>query len=371
MADSVHLARWLSQFADEAIDFTIFPSSPHRHIHPMIASHIRAQSSQLSVTIEPPYMKLLALPFSALDIVLGNRLRSRVLRRLMSNQAFDVVHAVELQHAGYLVLGAGLQQNELPLYVTNWGSDIYWFRQFPRHREKIVALLKLADVYSAECSRDINLAREMGFTGVVRPIIPNSGGIDVNRLPVASEPPSHRRTIIIKGYTQFVGRALVALRACELIAEQLTGYEVLIYSASPAARFRALKLRFAHRVKVRIIKKRTSHDDMLRHFSRSRVYMGISLSDGISTSLLEAMATGCYPIQTGTGCADEWLSAGSGSIVSPDSPEEVAQHLREALTNDELVDEAAIINRARIEEKANSTSVSSIARMFYSRKPDH
>ena len=316
-------------------------------------------------------MRFLALPLSAFDIILAGRLRSWVLRRLMSKQAFDVVHAVELQHAGYLVLGAGFHRNESLLYVTNWGSDIYWFRQFPRHRDKIVALLKLADVYSAECSRDVDLAREFGFTGVVMPVIPNSGGIDLSRLPVASEPPSRRRAIIIKGYTQFVGRALVALRACELIAEQLTGYEVLIYSASPLARFRALKLRFVHRVRVRIIKKRTSHDDMLRHFSRSRVYMGISLSDGISTSLLESMATGCYPIQTGTGCADEWLSARSGSIVPPDSPEEVARHLREALTNDELVDAAAITNRATIAERANSTAVSSVARAFYATRIDH
>ena len=36
MADSVHLARWLSQFIDQPIDFTIFPSSPHRRIHPLL-----------------------------------------------------------------------------------------------------------------------------------------------------------------------------------------------------------------------------------------------------------------------------------------------------------------------------------------------
>ena len=135
------------------------------------------------------------------------------------------------------------------------------------------------------------------------PVIPNSGGVDVSGLPKDSLPPSQRKKIIIKGYTGFVGRALTALRALEQVADCLDGYEVLIYSASLRVRSRALVLRLKHRVTIRIIKKRTPHAVMLRHFSESRIYIGISLSDGISTSLLEAMATGCYPIQTGTSCA--------------------------------------------------------------------
>jgi hypothetical protein len=76
MADSVHLARWLSQFVDQHIDFTLFPSSPHRHIHPKIKEIIASPSNQMTVTIQPSSMRWLALPLSALDIPFNNLISS-------------------------------------------------------------------------------------------------------------------------------------------------------------------------------------------------------------------------------------------------------------------------------------------------------
>ena len=34
MADSVHTARWLRQFDSDEIEFVLFPSTPHRRVHP-------------------------------------------------------------------------------------------------------------------------------------------------------------------------------------------------------------------------------------------------------------------------------------------------------------------------------------------------
>ena len=105
MADSVHLARWLSQFVDQPIDFTLFPSSPHRRIHPKLKELIASPSNRMTIVLKPPTMKWLALPLSAIDIPFNNFFRSKILRRLISNQVFDLVHVLELQHAGYLLLG--------------------------------------------------------------------------------------------------------------------------------------------------------------------------------------------------------------------------------------------------------------------------
>ena len=365
MADSVHVARWLSQFVDQPIDFTLFPSSPHRRIHPGIKQIVHSEKGEMTVVIKPALMRWLAFPLSALDLFLANVSRSRLLRRVIEHETFDLIHVMELQHAGYLLVDTGLTPNLPKVFVTNWGSDIYWFQQFPKHKQRIVELLDIASAYSAECHRDIEIVRNLGYSGVVMPVIPNSGGVDVNGLPKDSSPPSQRKKIIIKGYTGFVGRALTALRALEQVADCLDGYEVLIYSASLRVRLRALVLRLKHRVTIRIIKKRTPHAVMLRHFSESRIYIGISLSDGISTSLLEAMATGCYPIQTGTSCASEWLASTSGAIVGPSDLAEIGQHTREAITNDALVDDAAKANIAIIKSRASTQVVSSVALGFY------
>ena len=366
MADSVHLARWLSQFIDQPIDFTLFPSSPHRHIHPKLKNLISSASQQMTVTLKPPSMRWLALPLTALDIPFNNFFRSQLLRRLITKQKFDLIHVLELQHAGYLLLGTKLAPNLPKVFITNWGSDIYWFQQFPKHKQKIIQLLKIASFYSAECHRDIDIVKQLGYTGKTMPVIPNSGGINLDEIPKDSLPPSQRKKIMIKGYTGFVGQALVALKACELAADHLKGYEVVIYSASLKTRIRAIKLRHFHKIRVTILKKRTPHHEMLKHFSEARVYIGISLSDGISTSLLEAMATGCYPIQTNTSCANEWISENSGLIVEPFKPLGLAAAIRSTLISDQKVDEAKLINEDIIYTSASIRKIQELAQAFYS-----
>ena len=367
MADSVHLARWLSQFVDQSIDFTLFPSSPHRRIHPILKNLIASTSQQMTVTLKPPSMQWLALPLSALDIPFNNFFRSQLLRRLITQQKFDLIHVLELQHAGYLLLGTKLAPNLPKVFITNWGSDIYWFQQFPKHKQKIIQLLNIANFYSAECQRDIEIVRHLGYVGKTMPVIPNSGGINMDEIPKNSLPPSQRKKIMIKGYTGFVGQALVALRACELAAKHLREYEVVIYSASLKTRISAIKLRHFHQIRVTILKKRTPHHEMLKHFSEARVYIGISLSDGISTSLLEAMATGCYPIQSDTSCANEWLTSNSSSIVSSGSIEVTSKALKSALCDDRLVDEISEINLKTIDNLASIQYVRTVALDFYTR----
>ena len=365
MADSVHVARWLSQFVDQPIDFTLFPSSPHRKIHPMLKKLITSTSQQITVEIRPLSMRWLALPLSALDIPFRNFFRSRLLRRIIEDNSYDLIHVLELQHAGYLLLDTKLTNTLPKVFITNWGSDIYWFEQFPIHKRKIVQLLKIASYYSAECQRDIEIVQRLGYSGATMPVIPNSGGIDLDELPKNSLPPSQRRKIMIKGYTGFVGQALIAIKACELAAKQLRGYEVVIYSSSIKSRIRALKLRHIHKVQVTILKNRTPHSEMLQRFSEARIYIGISLSDGISTSLLEAMATGCYPIQTDTACANEWFTTRSGSTVKPDDLRQVSEFVQLALTSDSLVDSSGQINIQTIISRASVTNISATAIGFY------
>jgi glycosyltransferase involved in cell wall biosynthesis len=365
MADSVHLARWLSQFIDQPIDFTLFPSSPHRHIHPKLKNLITSDSQQMTVTLKPPSMRWLALPMSALDIPFNNFFRSQLLRRLITQQKFDLIHVLELQHAGYLLLGTKLAPNLPKVFITNWGSDIYWFQQFPKHKQKIIQLLKIASFYSAECHRDIDIVKQLGYTGKTMPVIPNSGGINLEEIPKDSLPPSQRKKIMIKGYTGFVGQALVALKACELAADHLKGYEVVIYSASLKTRLRALKLQHFHQIQVTILKKRIPHHEMLTHFSEARAYIGISLSDGISTSLLEAMATGCYPIQTNTSCAGEWITKHSGNLIPPNNPILLSETLRDVLSNGQLVDDACIDNLAVMTARGTDSHVIHQSESFY------
>src|SRR5262249_13105764 len=160
------------------------------------------------------------------------------------------------------------------------------------------------DFYSCECHRDVELARRFGFRGTVLPVYPVSGGFDLDYVTGLRTPgpTSKRRLIVLKGYQHFAGRALTGLAALRMCAADLHGFRVAIYKAVPEVEMAAELFTHDTGIPVDIVPP-CSHDDMLRLFGRARAYVGLSISDGISTSLLEAMAMGAFPIQSFTACA--------------------------------------------------------------------
>lgn len=365
MLDSIHSARWLGQFKDEDLEILIFPSSPHRRIRPelklLLKNHSRAQYKLV------PLGRILGLPLWIVDKVADNHFRGTLIRLFIRSFQPEIVHALELQNAGYAVL-KGLEKGKKPkglsLITTNWGSDIFWFRQFPKHRARLRKLLQLSDYYSAECSRDLKLASDLGFSGTFMPVIPNAGGFSVEALNQKLAPGSSRKTIAIKGYDGWVGRAKVALDAISGMAEELKDYDFVVYSANLSTQLKARQV--GAKTGLRIDAKgkgALSHKEVLDLFATSKIYIGLSESDGISTSLLEAMAMGAIPVQTATACCDEWFSD-SGVAVREISPEAVRIAIRKALALAE--DQSfAVRNRETIRERAASEKVSAVAQTFY------
>ena len=178
------------------------------------------------------------------------------------------------------------------------------------------------------------------------PVLPNTGGFSLPELiPLKNNAtPASRRTILLKGYQNFAGRALVGLQALRLCADLLEGYTIAIFSANDDVRVAAELFQQDTKIPVEIIAA-VSHDTLLGIHAKSRIYIGLSISDAISTSLLEAMVMGAFPIQSCTACADEWIEEGvSGFIVPPEDPHVIAQAIRRAIEEDDLVNHAAEIN---------------------------
>jgi len=65
MLDSIHSARWLTQFREQDIDFLLFPSSPHRRVHPEL-ERLRSSSEAASFRLAP-LARYFALPLWVLD----------------------------------------------------------------------------------------------------------------------------------------------------------------------------------------------------------------------------------------------------------------------------------------------------------------
>jgi glycosyltransferase involved in cell wall biosynthesis len=292
-----------------------------------------------------------------------------VLAVLIERLQPDLIHSMEFQHAGYLTLSARDRfKGRFPRWLaTNWGSDIYYFGRDAAHAAQIRRLCAAIDVYSCECNRDIGLAREFGYRGPELPVLPNSGGIDIAHIEQLrdSTPPSARRLIMVKGYDHFAGRAMVSLAVLERFAPQLRGFTIVLFSVGGRPRARAIELAKAGTLDIRVIDWAT-HDEILRHFGRARLYLGISISDAISTSVLEAMAMGAFPIQTDTSCCAEWfIPDQTGFTVPVDDFEVICDRVRRALTDDALVDAAAARNFDIIRSRLAIDVMSPKMREFY------
>jgi glycosyltransferase involved in cell wall biosynthesis len=364
MADSIHTVRWINQVADEGWDIHLFqahdaplhPDLRNLTVHSLTSR--RPASMHESVRLAPFW----PTPCGAGTLsMLAKKLAPRILdpvrwlARVIRAVKPDVVHSLEIQHAGYLTLAARRHFGASfpPWIVSNWGSDIYLFSRLAQHIERIKAVLHACDFYSCECQRDVEPAKRLGFRGVVLPVTSSAGGIDIPQLERLRTPgaTSARRRIVLKGHQNWAGRALVGLRAIELCAEWLEGYRVAVYSPFPEVEVKAELVSGATGIAIDILP-RCSHEQMLRLFGNARAYLGLSIADGICTSFLEAMAMGAFPIQSHTACANEWVWEGeTGLLVPPEDPHLVAAALKRALTDDELVDRAAVKNFETIRQR--------------------
>jgi glycosyltransferase involved in cell wall biosynthesis len=377
MANSVHLARWIGQLPLKDWRAEVFSSTPSGQSHPQLRDvtvhHFCYPRPRFGIRQRglPVLHPLLA---SFVEDALEKKmpgLRAGRLAALIRRFRPDVIHSLEIQHSAYLTEDARkLLGGKFPRWiVTNWGSDIQAFYGDPVHATRIREILARCDAYTCECERDLRLAREIGFRGMTFPPSPNAGGYDLARIaPWRTVAPSSRRGILVKGYHGWAGRALVALRALEAVADLLRGYRICVYSTSPEVATAARKLAASTDVDLEVVTSSSplSHDEMLQRHGRARVSLGLSMSDGVSTSFLEALVMGSFPIQSWTSCANEWIADGqTGLLVPPEDPEEVAVALRRALTDDALVDAAAEGNWAVAKARLDAGELARAARSIY------
>jgi glycosyltransferase involved in cell wall biosynthesis len=373
MSNSIHTARWLAQLDGTGWDVHLFPSlelSVHPaihdvHVHDLGYSRLAGRDA-LAPEGSVGWTRAKAVQEASqfLSKAVERRRpgwRARWLAKTIESLRPDVVHSLEIQHAGYLVHDAlsGLAGARPRWMVSNWGSDIYLFGRLAEHRHRITQVLRACDFYLCECRRDVALAEGLGLEyGKVLGVIPNAGGLDLTAIcTLATDPTSERRVILVKGYQDWAGRSLVALAALAMSADALRGYRVAVNLASKDVELAAQLLAANSGLEVEMIP-RCSHEEMLEWYGRARIYIGLSISDAISTSLTEAMALGAFPIQSCTACADEWLDDGVGGfIVPPEDPRSVAEAIQKAVADDELVDNAARENWKTVEARLSSVGV--------------
>jgi glycosyltransferase involved in cell wall biosynthesis len=383
MIESVHSASWINQIGEsELFEIFIFPSKPTYKPHLDLGKFkvkipLNNYFSILSILGLKSFMSQSYYgTFYLINRFLPNFFQNQ-LKRYVNKVKPDLVHTLETQGAGYLFSAlrkTSLEIQNLKWWHTNWGSDIQIFSKMKSHQGLIRGVLSQANYYSCECSRDVQLAHDWGFNGEVLPVYPNTGGFkmeEIDQLRASAENTSNRKYIMLKGYNGWAGRALVAIRSLGRCADILKGYKIVLFSVHN----NALDVQIAvdllinsSGLEIEILPSNLTHTNILQYHGMARISIGLSVGDGISTSLLEAMAMGSFPIQSSTSCVNEWVIDGeTGLIVPPEDPEIIEKAIRRAISDNEMVDSANHKNYKTIQEKAEYSKLKILTNNSYNR----
>ena len=296
------------------------------------------------------------------------------LARLIERLKPDCIHSLALQEYGEAVLRARevLGGNlPMPWIYSCRGSDIFFYRQFSEHLPRIRDVLTSCDFLMCNCRRDLDLAREYGFRGDFLGFFQAGGGYPIAKMTELRHPgpTSSRRTIAVKGSQNQIGQSLLCIEALRLCAAELHPYTLVFYHLNnQPTRVAANALARETGIRVELVP-RSPHRKIWSIFGEARLAIGISRSDGIPNSMIEAMTMGAFPIQTNPGGATaEWIEDGvNGLLVPDDDPQGIAEAVVTALGDDRLVDTAAVRNAELTSERVHTDVVQPRILEAYSR----
>ncbi len=256
------------------------------------------------------------------ELLTFTRKATRYARRLIREKQYDLIHAFFGIPCGVMARFLGL-----PYIVSLRGSDVPFFN--PRFRLLDIVFFRAlsrriwcrAHAVTANSDGLRELAMEVN-AGIDIQIICNGVDCDAFRpLRVSAKPvePGKLRLVSTgrltkrKGY-EYLFRAIHGMDGIEVI---LIGDGDLRDSLMEQARGMNLQVEFRGAL---------GHDAMLEELSLADVFVAPSLNEGMSNSVLEAMACGLPIVMTDVGGSSELID-GNGFVVPTRSPDA----LREAL----------------------------------------
>jgi glycosyltransferase involved in cell wall biosynthesis len=356
MLDSPHFQIWLNNFQNYFPEITVlvFPSDRPRNFTKKLTQEIYSKSRTKIFHIIPNN-RLNFFIYYLFDNLYGLRWRSYFLAWMIYFHKPKTCHFHEMQHSAYIfnyIHGHKKIPKNMHKIISTWGSDLNLYGWVDEHQYQLKTCLSWANVVTCERSVEINHLTKFGFAGeIICPLYITLGFKPSTNLKGSK--PSTRRKIIVKGYQDNPGRGLNTLAVISELKPYLNDYEILIFSASESVKIQAQILKNRYDININVLEK-VKKIELIDLFLKSRLYIGLSISDGMPSSLVEAMDSGCFPIQSMDSAAAELIKHGeNGFIVDPWDLKKVETLLTTAILNDELVDQARAISRRSLNENYN------------------
>ena len=292
----------------------------------------------------------------------------------------ELIHALRIPFEGML---AQYASHKYPLVVSIWGNDLTLHAQRSYQMGKATqATLSRADGLMADAYRDIRLAKSWGFNNAQPSlVVPGCGGIDLEEVERARTPvPEYLvdsipigRTLIVnpRGLRPGSLRNDVFFDAARMVSNRHPEVCFLCptMAGQPEAE-RMLKSRALERT-VQLLPSLPQRA-LWWLFSHADVVISPGEHDGVPNSLLEAMASGCFPIVGDIESLREWITPGvNGLLYPPADPVALAESILLFLDNPDRRFDTARRNQSLIRDRADITSIRKKVTQFYKQVAGH
>lgn len=289
----------------------------------------------------------------------------------------DLVHAMRIPHEGNLAAKA-LNGSGVPLIISIWGNDI----TLHAVRSRLVAhatrsALARTSALHTDCHRDLRLAREWGFAaGRPAIVLPGNGGVqldvfhggqpDAAGLEKKWGIPARSRVVFnARSFRPSYVKNDVFFAAVPQVLARFPRVTIVCIGmkGNPVAERWRKTLATPDAVKLLPI---VTREEMAELFRRADIAVSPSIHDGTPNTLLEAMASGAFPVAGDIESIREWITDGeNGLLCDPTSVSAVADCIVRGLEDDHLRAHAASTNRSLVEERADYSKSMREAERFY------
>jgi glycosyltransferase involved in cell wall biosynthesis len=239
------------------------------------------------------------------------------------------------------------------------GSDLEINRYVPEQRKQILEIANDADQIVSDNLSNFSYLRELGveqsrFASIAP--VPGTGGLDISDAPDWEIPPSRRQLVVWpKAYNTQYALALPVIEALKIVAEKLppTIRFIMLWTVQNEVKDWLYTLPEIIRARCDI-RAQLPREDVLAILAETRVLLAPSLVEGRPNTMLEAMASGAFPIVSPLATICEIAKEPDNVLFARNLyPTEIAEAIIRAVTDDELVERAARNNLDLVRKVAN------------------
>jgi len=249
------------------------------------------------------------------------------------------------------------------------GSDIALRKHNPETAKLIREILEECDEIITDNYVNIKYIKGLGLGDKIASItpVPGTGGLNTNISIENLILPSKKKRIILwpKAYDCPWSKALPVLEALILSWKAIQPCKIYISAATPETEMWFWTLPEEIRLNC-FISQRIPRSELLDIMRKARVLLAPSLVDGVPNSLYEAMVNATFPIISPLDTLQPIVKNETNVLFARNLyPEEICQALVRAMSDDNLVDNAAIKNLALVKKIASRDEISRKVNEYY------